>query len=45
MLDEDGHRVDLHGYRVDALTDIAIDRLDRERPREISSRRVPTLHG
>lgn len=27
--DEDGRRVDLHGYRVDALTDLAVDRLDR----------------
>ena len=35
MFDEDGARVDLDGYRVDALTDIAIDRLerfDRQRP-------------
>lgn len=35
VFDEDGHRVDLHGYRVDALTDLAIDRLgtfDERRP-------------
>lgn len=29
VFDETGTRVDLHGFRVDALTDIAIDRLDR----------------
>lgn len=29
VYDEDGQRVELEGYRVDALTDIAIDRLDR----------------
>lgn len=29
IYDEHGSQVDLHGYRVDALTDIAIDRLDR----------------
>ncbi len=29
VYDESGDRVDLRGYRVDALTDIAIDRLDR----------------
>jgi uncharacterized sulfatase len=29
VFDESGDMVDLHGYRVDALTDIAIDRLDR----------------
>jgi uncharacterized sulfatase len=29
VYDETGERVDLHGYRVDALTDLAIDRLDR----------------
>ena len=29
IYDEHGERVDLHGFRVDALTDIAIDRLDR----------------
>jgi uncharacterized sulfatase len=29
VYDEIGNRVDLHGYRVDALTDLAIDRLDR----------------
>jgi len=28
VFDEDGQRVELHGYRVDALTDLAIDRLD-----------------
>ena len=27
--DEDGGQVDLRGYRVDALTDVALDRLDR----------------
>ncbi len=27
--DEDGDQVDLHGYRVDALGEIAVDRLDR----------------
>lgn len=35
VFDEDGQQVDLHGYRVDALTDLAIDRLgrfDTERP-------------
>lgn len=35
VFDEDGNQVDLHGYRVDALTDVALDRLDRfsnERP-------------
>ncbi len=35
VYDETGQRVDLHGYRVDALTDLAIDRLgrfDAERP-------------
>lgn len=35
VYDETGTRVDLHGFRVDALTDLAIDRLDRfdcERP-------------
>lgn len=29
MYDEDGTRVELAGYRVDAITDIAINRLDR----------------
>ena len=29
VFDEDGRQVDLHGYRADALTDLAIDRLDR----------------
>lgn len=29
VFDEDGESVELHGFRVDALTDIAIDRLDR----------------
>lgn len=29
VYDETGDRVELHGYRVDALTDIALDRLDR----------------
>ena len=29
VYDEDGQQVDLHGYRVDALTDLAIDRLGR----------------
>ena len=29
VFDEDGNRVELVGYRVDALTDLAIDRLDR----------------
>lgn len=29
VYDEDGQRVELHGYRVDALTDLAIDRLGR----------------
>lgn len=29
VYDETGERFDLHGFRVDALTDIAIDRLDR----------------
>ncbi len=29
VYDEDGQPVDLHGYRVDALTDLAIDRLSR----------------
>ena len=29
VYDEEGERVDLHGYRVDALTDLAIDRLGR----------------
>lgn len=29
VYDEHGNTVTLHGYRVDALTDIAIDRLDR----------------
>lgn len=29
VYDEHGERVDLHGFRVDALTDIAVDRLDR----------------
>lgn len=35
VYDEHGERVELHGFRVDALTDLAIDRLDRfddERP-------------
>lgn len=35
VFDESGRRVDLHGFRVDALTDVAIDRIDRfdrERP-------------
>ena len=35
MYDEGGQQVDLHGFRVDALTDIAIDRLasfDTDRP-------------
>ncbi|MEZ5323348.1 MAG: sulfatase-like hydrolase/transferase [Microthrixaceae bacterium] len=29
MYDERGDRVDLHGFRVDAVTDLAVDRLDR----------------
>lgn len=29
VYDEDGQQIDLHGYRVDALTDLAIDRLGR----------------
>lgn len=29
VFDEDGDRIDLDGFRVDALTDLAIDRLDR----------------
>ncbi|MCB0977797.1 MAG: sulfatase-like hydrolase/transferase [Acidimicrobiales bacterium] len=29
VYDESGRQVDLHGFRVDALTDIAIERLDR----------------
>ncbi|MBS1837907.1 MAG: sulfatase-like hydrolase/transferase [Actinobacteria bacterium] len=29
VFDEHGDRVELHGFRVDALTDIAIDRMDR----------------
>ncbi len=29
VYDETGDRVELHGYRVDALTDIALERLDR----------------
>lgn len=29
VYDEDGAKIDLHGYRVDALTDLAIDRLGR----------------
>ena len=29
VFDEDGRRIELEGFRVDALTDLAIDRLDR----------------
>jgi uncharacterized sulfatase len=29
VFDEDGERVDLQGYRTDALTEVAVDRLDR----------------